>query len=119
MSPAATVSPSETFTVFTVPAFRRLELVLHLHRFDDENTVAFLDRSTNLDQKANDLSRHCRSDLRKAIAMFCIDPFASETLGVVQLHLNITSVYRNGLRFSQNVAGNDKCFKDPSVTLDQ
>ena len=48
------------------PGASRTQLVFHLHRFDDDETLARLDVITGFDEDADDLARHRRDDPLRA-----------------------------------------------------
>ena len=65
-SPPPTVSPGATLISLTVPAFSADDLVLHLHRLEDDDGLTDLDRLADLDQDLDDRALHRHLDVAAA-----------------------------------------------------
>src|SRR5215208_4722102 len=76
----------------------RLQLVLHLHRLDDDEALTRLDRLTRLDEHAHDLAGHRRLDLRAPSLLAPARAPPPPVLRVGEPHAVLTRAHRHAQR---------------------
>lgn len=105
--------------LFYFPRLWRLQLVLHLHCLNDNDTIAFFDLGSRFDQEPDHLSGHCGTDLGGAATVFRILRRTSQAFGIDQSDLKIDTACLDLEAIAKNAARRHKHLGYAAVAFEE